>query len=114
MWTGAVDAHKWYVNWIVRRGVEGLAKGEVDGGGNATAILATELSLAAKWEMGPIDCQNITIQIEGTSRDWCSVDKLILLNVTLNNVQPVDLLPTTRGATCFFKGFTVTDTMATG
>ncbi|CAD6447683.1 92a661b7-33dc-4ad9-a24c-0145b27eef78 [Sclerotinia trifoliorum] len=154
MWTGAINAHKWYVNWIVRRGAEGLAKGEIDGEGNATvdlsahadmgdftqvrtvciflyyssmlqlnfipesinmpqAILATELSRAAKWEMGPIDWQNVMIQIEGTSRDWCSVDKLILLNVTLGNVQAVDLLPTTKGATCFFKGFTVTDTIAT-
>lgn len=76
------------------------------------AILATELNRAAKWEMGPLNWKNILIQIEGTNMDWCSVDKLILSNVTLSNIESVRVFPAITGMTCFFKGFTVMDSTA--
>ena len=76
------------------------------------AILATELNRAAKWEMGPLDWKNVLIQIEGTNTDWCSVDKLILSNATLSNIEAVKIYPSITGMTCVFTGFTVTDSTA--
>ncbi|TGO07539.1 hypothetical protein BTUL_0267g00070 [Botrytis tulipae] len=103
-WKGPTKSYKWFVHWTGRRGAEGLANGE--------AILATELNRAAKWEMGPLDWKNVLIQIEGTNMDWCSIDKLILSNVTLSNIESVRVLPGITGMICFFKGFTVMDSTA--
>ncbi|KAM0152369.1 hypothetical protein ACHAPC_005245 [Botrytis cinerea] len=150
-WGSPTNSSKWYVNWVVRRGAEGLANGEINFMGNETldlspypdigdftqvriiciiphfstptqcvpkltstpqAILATELNRAAKWEMGPLDWKNVLIQIEGTNTDWCSVDKLILSNATLSNIEAVKMYPSITGMTCFFTGFTVTDSTA--
>ncbi|TGO74520.1 hypothetical protein BELL_0275g00050 [Botrytis elliptica] len=126
-WKGPTKSYKWFVDWSVRRGAEGLANGEINFMGNQTvdlspypdigdftqAILATELNRAAKWEMGPLNWKNVLIQIEGTTNtDWCSVDKLILSNVTLSNIEAVRVFPAITGMTCFFKGFTVMDTTA--
>ncbi|KAF7960356.1 hypothetical protein EAE96_000041 [Botrytis aclada] len=125
-WRGPTKSHKWFVNWMVRRGAEGLANGEMDFMGNVTvdlspypnigdltqAILATELNRAAKWEMGPLEWKNVLVQIEGTNTDWCSVDKLILSNVTLSNIEVIKVFPAITGMVCFFTGFTVVDLMA--
>ncbi|KAF7854119.1 uncharacterized protein EAF02_011737 [Botrytis sinoallii] len=123
-WKGPTKSYKWFVEWSVRRGAEGLANGEINFMGNQTvdlspypdigdftqAILATELNRAAKWEMGPLNWKNVLIQIERTTNtDWCSVDKLILSNVTLSNIEAVRVFPAITGMTCFFKGFTVMD-----
>ncbi|ATZ45294.1 hypothetical protein BCIN_01g01020 [Botrytis cinerea B05.10] len=125
-WGSPTNSSKWYVNWVVRRGAEGLANGEINFMGNETldlspypdigdftqATLATELNRAAKWEIGPLDWKNVLIQIEGTNTDWCSVDKLILSNATLSNIEAVKIYPSITGMTCFFTGFTVTDSTA--
>ncbi|KAF7905755.1 hypothetical protein EAF00_000034 [Botryotinia globosa] len=125
-WKGPTKSYKWFVYCTIRRGAEGLANGEVDFMSNVTvdlspypnigdftqAILATELNRAAKWEMGPLDWKNVLIQIDGTNMDWCSVDKLILSNVTLSNIESVRVFPAITGMICLFKGFTVMDSTA--
>ncbi|ESZ94050.1 hypothetical protein SBOR_5576 [Sclerotinia borealis F-4128] len=102
MWVGTVNPHHWTVNWIVKRGAEGIVNREEDFAGNATmdfslypdmgdftqAILATELNRAAKWDMGPVVWSDIFVEVHGTATDWCSIDKLVLSDVSISDVGP--------------------------
>ncbi|QSZ36444.1 hypothetical protein DSL72_006323 [Monilinia vaccinii-corymbosi] len=121
-WVGLTKPYQWFVEWRDRRGVEGLANGEVDISGNTTmdlsaypdvedftqAILAFEFYRNAKWEMGPLSWSNIHIQINDTKTDWCSVDKFIVDGVTISDIGPVNVYPAITGITCFFTSFTLT------
>ncbi|KAF7856356.1 hypothetical protein EAF04_009884 [Stromatinia cepivora] len=127
LWSGPANSRQWFVYWVVTRGAEGLAKGEVDFSGNFTidltaypevgdftqAIVATELNRAAKWEMGPVVWNKILVQISGTSIEWCRLDKLVLSGVTLSDVGPVTSYLSMTGALCLIAGFTMTNTKAT-
>ncbi|THV50209.1 hypothetical protein BGAL_0160g00120 [Botrytis galanthina] len=39
-WKGLTKSYKWFVNWMIRRGAEGLANGEVDFMGNVKVDLS--------------------------------------------------------------------------
>ncbi|KAA8575912.1 hypothetical protein EYC84_006077 [Monilinia fructicola] len=120
-WTGLTKPYQWFVEWRVKRGEEGLAKGKADFSGNTTmdlsaypdvedftqAILTFELYRSAEWEMGPLVWSNIDVQINGTNTGWYSVDKFLVEDVTITDTGPVNVSPAITGITCFFTGFTL-------